>query len=614
MDKTTKQNKRKVEVPGFFKRKVFIVSMMLLCSGILVVVATYAWFILATAPEVSGITTTIGSNGSLEMALLEEKTYDNMTLIQANVGDSLDTEGKAATEANITWGNLVDLSDPSYGLSSITLYPSILSESSGKVDTSAMLSVAHNGTDGRIKSVSADTATASYKDNEFNTANSAHGVRAVGKASSGSSSGRLGSFNSAKSAFSSNQSTAKSKAVSTINANSAALQRILAGSTSDNFSYNDVKALRDIAQGYYDALNYVFSAYKSAVLAAAASASDSAYNSVKNGISDTADVTLAVYTSYLTEVGTSSADLSDLSAAMNKALTAISSANALLTDDEGEQVPESTTYTPAQVSTIRNALYSGSASKEEIYTNSGVTGDVNSGLLTALAEYIGSYSINAGVTVAIKTETNEGKGWLAKVDLSKLEAPAAETTTTTTATSTVMTTFYGYVIDLAFRTNAAANLQLQSDAVNRIYTDGGSGTAGSGSKAILNYVEGMTETQIKNMLNGVRVVFFDPESGTIYGRAKLGDPTIDSGTKTATATLYLMDDSGTVQTAANATLTALEVATPKKVSALVYLDGTSIDNMGVTNAASSGTLLLNLQFSSSADLKPMEDSEIKNAN
>jgi predicted RNA-binding protein len=176
-----------------------------------------------------------------------------------------------------------------------------------------------------------------------------------------------------------------------------------------------------------------------------------------------------------------------------------------------------------------------------------------------------------------------------------------------------MTTFYGYVIDLAFRTNEAANLQLQSDAVNRIYTDGGSSTAGSGSKAILNYAEGMTETQIKNMLNGVRVVFFDPESGTIYGRAKLGTPEINSDTKTATATLYLMDDSGSTKIAANATLTALEVATPKKISALVYLDGTSIDNMSVKNAANSGTLLLNLQFSSSADLKPMEDSEIKNA-
>jgi hypothetical protein len=612
MSEMVKRRREKVEVPAFFKRKVFIVSMLLICSGILVVVATYAWFILATAPEVSGISTTIGSNGSLEMALLNGETYANTTLIQANVGDSLDTEGKSKTEANITWGNLVDLSDPSYGLSSITMNPSLLNESGGKLDISQMLSIAHNGTDGRITTVTADTATAVYLNSEFSTANSSYGVRAVGKVSSGSSSGRLGSFNSAKSAFSSNMSTARSTAVSTIASNSEALMNILSGSR-DSYSYSDVKALKSIAEGYNNALNYVLSSYKSAVLAAAASESEASYNSVKSGISSTTDATLATYANQLVTVKTSSSDLSDLAAAISKAQSAISAANALLTDENGDSVAENTVYTPAQVSTIRNALYSGSSSLNDVVDNGGITGTVNDGLLTALSEYIGSYSISvSGMSVSVKTTANSGNGMLAKVDLSVLTAPESETTTTTT-TNTVMTTFYGYVIDLAFRTNAAANLQLQSDAVNRIYTDGGAGTAGSGSKAIFSYTAGMTETQVNKLMAGIRVVFFDPESGSVYGRAKLGTAEINAGTSTATATLYLMDESGNVSTVSNAALTALEVATPKKISALVYLDGTSIDNMSVLNAASSGTLLLNLQFSSSADLKPMEDSELKSA-
>ena len=61
------------------------------------------------------------------------------------------------------------------------------------------------------------------------------------------------------------------------------------------------------------------------------------------------------------------------------------------------------------------------------------------------------------------------------------------------------------------------------------------------------------------------------------------------------------------------TLTALEAVVPKKVSVLVYLDGTVLNNMSVFNGRDSGTMVFNFQFSSSADLTPMVDSELKNA-
>ena len=157
-----KEEYREDETPSFYRRKLFIVGMLLLLTGIIAVVASYAWFILATAPEITGISATIGSNGSLEMALLDDTTYDNTTLIGANVGDSMDVVGKSKAEANITWGNLVDLSDTSYGLSSIVLYPSLLNLDSEKVDLEHFLSVPHNGSDGRITRLTADTATAKY--------------------------------------------------------------------------------------------------------------------------------------------------------------------------------------------------------------------------------------------------------------------------------------------------------------------------------------------------------------------------------------------------------------------------------------------------------------------
>ena len=56
----------------------------------------------------------------------------------------------------------------------------------------------------------------------------------------------------------------------------------------------------------------------------------------------------------------------------------------------------------------------------------------------------------------------------------------------------------------------------------------------------------------------------------------------------------------------------LEQNTAKKLTVLVYLDGHGVDNGDVANAASSMTGTLNLQFSSSAELKPMENTALRN--
>jgi hypothetical protein len=606
MELKERKGKRTVQAPSFFKRKMFMAAMMLICSGVLAIVATYAWFILATSPEITGITTTIGANGSLEMALLSDTTYENTTLIQANVGDSLDVDGKSKAEANVTWGNLVDLSDTSYGLSSITMSPSLLNESGGKIDTANLLSIAHNGTDGRITSVSADTATASFNGTTFNTSTSSFGVRAIGKINSGTGTGgRASGFLTAKSSFNSNKTTASSNANSIVTQNITAVMTIVSEDKS-SYTVSEVKAAKAIVDGMYNSLNYVFSAYKNAILAAAASVSDEAYNTVKSGIGSTTDVSLSTYATYFDMVGISSSDLADLSSAMSSALSASSAASALLYDSNGDLVDDSKTFEKGQLVAIKNALYSGGSLDTSTYT---ITGDASNGLITAVAQYTGSYTI-AGIG-HVNTTVNNGSGLLAKVDFTGLTTPPAATSTTTNTGNTTLTTFYGYIIDLAFRTNTASSLQLQSDSIDRIYTDGSGSTSGAGSKATFNYAEGMTETQVQNMLSGVRVVFFDPDSGTVYGTAGLGTPTIDTAGRTASAQLYLLDSSGSATVAANATLTELEVATPKKISALVYLDGTTIDNMSVINAESSGTLLLNLQFSSSADLIAMEDSELK---
>ena len=148
------ENKNTKELRGYkagLKSKLMGAVAMLLVSAIMVSSATYAWFVLSTHPEVKGMSTTVGSNGALEIALLNNTTGKDLSTVKAEVGDST----KGVTVSNETWGNIVDLSNASYGLEKITLYPAALNATgTGAAVTfashSALLKYAKYGTDGRI--------------------------------------------------------------------------------------------------------------------------------------------------------------------------------------------------------------------------------------------------------------------------------------------------------------------------------------------------------------------------------------------------------------------------------------------------------------------------------
>ena len=186
--KTTELMSRK----STLKSKLMAAVSMLLVSAIMVSVTTYAWFILSTAPEVKGMSTTVGSNGALEMALVDYETSAGKDLnavlnsIPTAVGSS---SAKASLkEANKTWGNLVDLSDIAYGLDSIgAMYPAALNMDAsieGKIgDMNAMLKYAAYGTDGRVAELKSDTFATKY-DSTSTTfqgyEGNSYGVRAIG--------------------------------------------------------------------------------------------------------------------------------------------------------------------------------------------------------------------------------------------------------------------------------------------------------------------------------------------------------------------------------------------------------------------------------------------------
>ena len=197
MDKQ-KEKKKKVLMPFGLRNKLIAAISMLLVSSIMMVSSTYAWFTLSTAPEVKNISTTVAGNGSLEIALMP--TTGQLSEIKASAVGA----NAKATDTNFKWGNLVDLSDVSYGLGNISLYPAALNatetpDTESKVYTTAFndadattgrlsalmapLAVPVYGGDGRISSVS--TAGISLKsavagaNNSYSFTGTNYGVRAI---------------------------------------------------------------------------------------------------------------------------------------------------------------------------------------------------------------------------------------------------------------------------------------------------------------------------------------------------------------------------------------------------------------------------------------------------
>jgi hypothetical protein len=191
---------------------------------------------------------------------------------------------------------------------------------------------------------------------------------------------------------------------------------------------------------------------------------------------------------------------------------------------------------------------------------------------------------------------------------------AAREPSGSTSSALPMTEFYGYVIDLVFRTNAASsNLLLQTDATDRIYEGNANElTQGGGSSMTFKSASADFSTdQVKSLMGSIRIVFFGTESRDVLGYAKLDVANATIGADGVTAKMYLYEivDGAEVlvTTKDDSVITAMAQNQEVKVSTLVYLDGEKLENKDVAATGSqSVTGKMNLQFSSSANLTPME--------
>lgn len=170
------------------RERVIAVALLLAMSASMLTSASFAWITLSRAPEVTGMQTTVAANGNLEIALAQGSMRDETGMIvaadnplESAVGDSSAAEGQTIVGSNVKWGNLVNLSDPAYGLNSIALRPALMS---GYNRTEYPLYGATYGNDGRVIATDEQyeyTSWAYDASNKgfFNAENVQYGVRAI---------------------------------------------------------------------------------------------------------------------------------------------------------------------------------------------------------------------------------------------------------------------------------------------------------------------------------------------------------------------------------------------------------------------------------------------------
>lgn len=160
------------------RERLIAVAVLLAMSVTMMVSTTFAWVVLSTKPEVKGVSLSISGNGNLEIALRNTNNVPGFS----QIGDSV-AAGTAVKDANITWGNLINLSE-GYGLDTLVLRPARLNM--GGLPHGRPLEGVIYGEDGRVEGMQSDYAFTVWKEGlaggsfvSPTDASQGYGVRAI---------------------------------------------------------------------------------------------------------------------------------------------------------------------------------------------------------------------------------------------------------------------------------------------------------------------------------------------------------------------------------------------------------------------------------------------------
>lgn len=654
---------------GGVKKKLMGAICMLLVASIMMVSSTYAWFTLSTAPEITGISTSVGANGNLEMALLNKATYAELSQIESTVGSSKDAANMSAKKANVTWGNLVDLSE-GYGLDQIKLMPARLSVTGSEAGggytintTGAEILVAEYGTDGRVTALSNATVSGilhtkgeedSAADKESATGfyvNDGKGVRALGTAS-GMSQQQL-AYRNAQGYVATYTAQAKNFAQQSLVLYGSDLANVAlkhVNNTKDEATDNaaeytlaDVTAVNNMIDMLANAQTALQKALMYSVLGEAASktGSETAYEAVQNAI--------AAEGASINSVKAAATGVT-----LNPAFTTAETTFNTISIPDKIDTTGKTTFAWDDISTAVSGLADTSKMNlngqaiagnddllgnvvNEVLGGKGltVTAEDGSGVYVTIAKLTGNYSAkisiekvsfggftatNVTATMATNTATTPAELQAELAAIVAMGAPEQAEGAEKAITDT-----YAYAIDMAFRTNAGNNakLMLQTEAAQRIY-DGSDvqDTQGGGSNFTFT-APGLTSNAAKSLAENVVVVFASKE-GKILGVAGLNTANWPAATEAGEYKVNLVmksvlweSNDCTLKVTGNATDNTITTLTQNEAMALtayVYLNGDSVDNGDVAaNAAASMIGTLNLQFSTDQKLVPMDYTPLKQA-
>lgn len=610
------------------RKKLKVTLVLALICLILVLSASYAWLSLSLRPEVTRIDTNVGANGSLEIALLSDDTYVDPILIRTTVGDSALVQ--EALESNGHWGNVIDLSDEGYGLSMISLLPSRLNLYEGETGAytvgSNMLKVAEYGLDGRISILSDATVSAVLEESKFTyyTAEQRYGVRAIGTISNLTAQQiALAGARTAVQSYTASASRTVKYAWRDTGPGILDILHQRYANGSETYTRVDVLAIQNTAVRMLEALTYVDSAFRQGIIGIAASQmeKETEFESICTVVNNTAMPLSAIaatmgdsipdaYQEWITQLDTMKAQVQSV----------IVGCSTLPNSCTWEQI-EPLLDILLDADTAYLGAYSLSSQKAfEIITEDNVIMlPPASGVMGQIAAYAGNYSAFCMWTDTISAEARSADPnetpYLIQIEETLENVKAA----TGGWTRSNLNDTYGFAIDMAFRCNVESNLLLQTTEALRVAgTSDIPVTQGSGS--YMRFTSEVMDTeQLLHLMDTIRIGFLD-DKNTLVGLAKLNVSNYEEQENGVYAPLYLyeytLEEDGSISTgerrSEDAEIIALAQNTPVVITVVVWLDGDQVDNSMVGHMEEqSMSGVLNLQFASSADLLP-SDQTIKN--
>ena len=605
---------------------------------VLTIGASYAWFVMATSPEVNSIETNVGANGSLEIALLTKETFEDPSLITSAVGDSVVEQG--VWTSNIAWGNLIHLNSY-YGLDKITLLPARLNvkkvekqeeEQDAAQDQKtvlavdeSMLKIADFGVDGRIKILAEDTVSTIHEGDYFTYHVDAqrYGVRAIGTISNIAP--QQTALASARTLLKSYNAAATRTVESAWREYGAGIVDILYRHYAlgeNKFTEEDAVVVQKFAASVQDAVEYLDKAMRQAFIGIAASYAkepadfeamrdymerdslDFIVNLIDNNYVD--DSLIAPNLDYL------AGHLDDL---MEIAQNYVANSYTLSYNCTWKNISNSLPLNTAEAYLGDKRLSDPDAFASLTYDNVLLLSE-DCYLLGEIANYTGNYSAfttwKDGISMELQT-ASDGEPLLPKLELVLDNAKAA----LGGWTRTNLNDTYGFAIDLAFRCNETSELRLQTDSEMRVEDDSEFPVTGGGGSYMSFLSENMDNEHLLKIMDTLRVGFLN-DKNELLGVAKLGNymqyEVWDEYSGSVEGRLYLydftLDESGKIvigERKEDAAILQLPRNTPVIVTAVVWMDGDNVDN-SMVNAIAHQSMYgtLNLQFSSSADLIPSQ--------